>query len=257
MPEGGPQQETESHELTAYRVRQEEDWTVVPAYVQREWMPQTLMKAALRCLPLAMANQAGWFITSPATFRAQWTSRSKDIESLSIKFASKADERYKKVIKSNFGSGIITFVLPFLFRTSPGIGMLVRGPCNWPRADVVALEGLVETDWSPYPFTMNWKITRPKVDVAFKKGDPICMITPYPMALLEEMKPRIRPIQTDHELNANYVQAAERRHDATVRGDTWEGKYELTYTRGFRPDGKKAEEHRTNLKLAEFVEFQY
>jgi hypothetical protein len=257
VSDGGEETKAETHELTAYRIRQEEDWTVVPAVLQRDWMPKTLNKAALRCLPLGMANQAGWFVTSPASFRAQWTSRSDAIESLSIKFPSKADERYKNVIKSNFGSGIITFVLPFLFRTTPGIGMLVRGPANWPRPDVVALEGFVETDWSPYPFTMNWKITRPKVDVSFKKGDPICMITPFPMGLLEQMKPRIRPLQSDHELNKNFVQAAERRHDATQRGDTWEGKYELTYTRGFRPDGVEAPEHRTNLKLQDFVEFQY
>jgi hypothetical protein len=244
-------------ELTAYRVRHEEEWEMVPAPVQREWMNQTLNKAALRCLPLALANQAGWWITCPASFRAQWTSRSPAIESLTITFPSKKDEKYAKVIKSNFGSGIITFVLPWLFRTSADLGLMVRGPSNMPRGDVIALEGLVETDWSPWPFTMNWKITRPKVDVVFRKGDPICMIAPYPIGLLEETRCRIRPIHTDREVNDNYSRAILARHDATVRGDTWEGKFELSYTRGFRPDGEKAPDHRTKLKLESFHEFTY
>ena len=40
-------------------------------------------------------------------------------------------------------------------------------------------DGFVETDWSPYPFTMNWKITRPKVDVPFRSRSPSVSVTVF------------------------------------------------------------------------------
>ncbi|HMZ02762.1 MAG TPA: DUF6065 family protein, partial [Burkholderiaceae bacterium] len=62
----------------------------------------------------------------------------------------------KGQITSHFGSGILTFSLPYLFRTSPGYGMLVRGPTNCAKDGAAPLDGIVETDWAPYSFTMNW-----------------------------------------------------------------------------------------------------
>src|SRR3712207_8402233 len=35
--------------------------------------------------------------------------------------------------RSHFGSGILTWNLPFLFRTPPGYNLHVRGPANWDR----------------------------------------------------------------------------------------------------------------------------
>ena len=46
-------------------------------------------------------------------------------------------------------------------------------------------DGVVESDWSPYTFTMNWKIVRPEVPVHFKKGDAVCFLQPFPLDLLE------------------------------------------------------------------------
>ena len=52
-------------ELTAHVVRSTEGWTLEPAPLQRDWMDQTVSRAAYRCLPMAMANQAGWLIRCP------------------------------------------------------------------------------------------------------------------------------------------------------------------------------------------------
>ena len=65
------------------------------------------------------------------------------------------------MVSSNFGYGIVTWYLPYLFRTSPGYNLWVRGPVNSPKDGIVPLEGLVETDWAEATFTVNWKITRP------------------------------------------------------------------------------------------------
>jgi hypothetical protein len=239
-------------QLTAYSVMSTEGWTIQPAKLQRDWMDQTPMKAAYRCLPLTLANQAGWVVGCPCTFKATWTGRAADADALSFTFQSRHDEQHRRSIANTFGAGIISFVLPWLFRTSPGIGLWVRGPANSPKSDVSPLEGLVETDWSPYPFTMNWKIIRPKTDIWFKQGDPICMLTPFPIGMLEQVEPRQEPIDADPVLHANYEQAKERRMQSARELTAHKGQWELTYMRGYRPDGVAAPVHLTNLRLAKF-----
>jgi hypothetical protein len=86
---------------------------------------------------------------------------------------------------SHFGSGLLALVLPRLFRTPPGFGLLVRGITNEVNDNAVPLDGVVETDWSPDTFTMNWKLVRPDVRVQFKKGDAVCMLQPFALDLLE------------------------------------------------------------------------
>src|SRR6202000_3160808 len=79
---------------------------------------------------------------------------------------------------SIFGSGIVTFTLPFLFRTPPGYNLVAQGPTNRPKDGISALSGIIETDWAESTFTMNWMITRPHHPITFAKGEPICMVFP-------------------------------------------------------------------------------
>jgi hypothetical protein len=239
-------------QLTAYSVMPTDGWTIQPGKLQRDWMDQTPMKAAYRCLPLTLANQAGWIVGCPATFKVTWTGKPADHDALKITFPSKHDERFSRVITSTFGNGIVSFVFPWLFRTSPGYGLWVRGPANSPKSDVHALEGLVETDWSPYPFTMNWKVVRPRTEIWFKEGEPICMLTPFPIGVLEQVEPREEPISADPVLEANYLQARDRRMQSARELTAHQGQWELNYMRGFRPDGVAAPIHLTNLRLAKF-----
>lgn len=243
-------------ELIAYPFRPTDGWTLEPAPLQRDWMDQTPMRAAYRCLPMALANQAGWIIGCPATFKATWNGKNADPKGVQFSYPTKKDEQLGSTcIGSPFASGTISFIVPWLFRTSERYGLWVRGPTNAPRSDVHFLEGLVETDWSPFPFTMNWKIMRPKVDVWFKKGDPVCMVLPYPIALLEEVKPRVESFDANPDLQMHFEQAkAQRISSIERRAAVTEGKWELSYTRGTNPDGVAAPEHRTNLKLAKFEE---
>ena len=101
---------------------------------------------------------------------------------------------------SHFGSGVITFTVPFLFRTPPGINLWVKGPANWIKDGVQALEGVVETDWLASTFTMNWKMTRVCEWVRFEKGEPFCMLVPVPRGLIETLVPRAEPIVANPEL---------------------------------------------------------
>ena len=96
-------------------------------------------------------------------------------------------------VKSHFGHGILTWSLPYLFRTSPGFNLLVRGPANRPKDGASPLEGIVETDWSPATFTVNWMLTRPHLPVHFSRSEPIAMVVPCRRGELEAFEPaRIR-----------------------------------------------------------------
>ena len=94
------------------------------------------------------------------------------------------------LVGTMFGYGVLTWTIPYLFRTDPGWNLLARGPANLPQDGVSALEGLVETDWATATFTMNWKMTRPGLPVRFEAGEPFCQIVPQRRHELEAFRPQ-------------------------------------------------------------------
>src|SRR5690606_32375126 len=76
----------------------------------------------------------------------------------------------------------------------PGIDLFVTGPLNRPKDGIAPLSGIVETDWSPYTFTMNWKFTRPNQRVHFEMDEPFCHIFPIGRGSLETVTPTIRKL---------------------------------------------------------------
>jgi hypothetical protein len=237
--------------LTAYIVGPTEGWIIEPASPRRDWMDQTPGRGAYRCLPLAMANQSGWIIRNPATFHATWDGGNQP-GSTKIVYPS-GEVAAPRSVQSHFGSGIITFRLPWLFRTSPGYGLLVRGPTNTQHDSAAPLDGLVETDWAPYTFTMNWKITRRNVQAWFRQGDPICLLMPYPLNLLESVEPRFAPLAEDPKLAEEYAAFyASRTQNLGKTAQTGQVVWQKHYFKGEKVDGTEWESHRSNLKLKPF-----
>src|SRR5262249_59430493 len=161
--------------LIAYELYPVTDYRLEPAPISRGWMDHASVRFPYRCLPLVIANQAGWVICSPTGFRAYWYG-GPNKEDVEVRYDNQPDNR----IVSHFGAGTITFTIPFLFRTPPGINLWVKGPANWIKDGVQPLEGIVETDWLVSTFTMNWKITRMCEWVRFEAGEPVCMLVPIP-----------------------------------------------------------------------------
>lgn len=60
-------------------------------------------KFAYRCLPLVMANQAGWILTCPLNFSAVWGTRD-DRFGVVLNFPD-GEGRNKNQIRSHFGHG--------------------------------------------------------------------------------------------------------------------------------------------------------
>lgn len=175
--------------------------TIVPGRSERDWMDATAHRFAYRCTPLPIANASGWDVLMPFGVDITWTGG--DQTSDLILRARDSSVNVEQVVGSVFGHGIVTFHPGYLFRTSPGWALCVRGAPNTVRDGIVPLEGLVETDWLPFPFTMNWRFTRPGT-VRFEKDDSFCFLAPAPHCILDEVKPEIVTFESEPDLRAAY-----------------------------------------------------
>jgi hypothetical protein len=247
--------ELDARELVAYRLTDAPSIvSLAPAPATRRWMDDSSSRFAYRCLPLLMANQAGWFITLKEAVEVEWDGGEG---SQALRIAGSLAVLANVV--SHFGQGIVTFRLPYLFRTSPGRDLLVRGPANLFKDGASPLEGLVESDWSVAPFTMNWKITRPRHCIRFEAGEPIAMLVPSPRGDLERFAPSLSSLADDEALARRYRRWFEGRAaflrdlDDDVPEAVAAG-WQKDYFRGEGPGDTVALEHRTKLRLRPFVE---
>lgn len=244
----------ESPALIAYAVGQEH-LRLVPAPSSREWMDQTHQHFANRCLPMLMANQSGWLLVVTRDVSVVWNG-GQGKEAMSISTDGELPGQRPAV--SIFGHGILTWHIPYLFRTPPGFNLLVRGPSNWPRDNACALEGLVETDWAVATFTMNYKILRPNEPVHFRAGEPVCMIVPQRRGELESFHPFIQSVQDNPDVakgyqlwarsRAEFLKSLSQPREQAARGALWQ----KHYFRGTAPDGTIGGAHQTRRELGGF-----
>ena len=192
--------------LIAYRLR-EPNLELAAAPGSRAWMDATPNRFANRCLPLRIANQAGWFILNAEPVEAIWHGGDHlaDID------VSVLGRHLALAPTSHFGFGVLTWTIPYLFRTPPGYNLVVRGPANGYKDGIVPLDGIVETDWALATFTMNWKFTRPGLRVRFEAGEPICMIFPQKRHEIESFLPEIRAIESAPEIRDGHQKWSESR----------------------------------------------
>jgi hypothetical protein len=227
--------------LTAFELAPQDDMPVEPAPSDRAWMDQSPNRYAYRCLPLVIANQAGW-------------NGGPRIADLTLRLPRGSQETR---VFSHFGEGILTFTLPYLFRTPRGINLWVKGPANWIKDGIQPLEGIVETDWNESTFTMNWKVTRKNHTVRFEQGEPICMIVPVPRGLAESLDPIRQPVEADPKLARAYAKWRESRsafNEGLARNDEAAVKsgWQRDYMLGMTADGEPFAEHQTKLHLGRF-----
>ena len=235
--------------LICYRIHDRAP-DIVPARSERRWMDETNQRYAYRCLPLTIANSMGWELLTPVAFTAEWNGGSR-LGDISIK--SKDDVSY--LAHSHFGHGILTFQTAYIFRTDPGYALWVRGSPNQPKDGISPLDGVVETDWVNFSFTMNWQFTRPG-RVTFDKGEPFCFITPIAYHGLDQVVPQIVPIGEAPDVKSEYEEyrklrldfnAALARHDPEAVRIGWQ----KWYFRGQKPGGEPGNPmHLSKLRVA-------
>jgi hypothetical protein len=87
----------------------------------------------------------------------------------------------------------VTFSPPWLFRTPPGWDLYLKGPSNRWKPNCHPLEGIIETWWLNYTFTINWKLVEPGT-VAFAEGESLGQLVPVPHATFQEATAMEAPI---------------------------------------------------------------
>ena len=240
--------------IIAYEIYPNHGMSLRAAPISRPWMDATQKSFAYRCLPMTIANQAGWMIANPRNFTALWNGGGRSEDTVFSFIDGPTDER----IGCIFGHGIITFNMPFLFRTPPEISLWVKGPSNWPKQSLFPLEGLVETDWTSASFTMNWKITRPNEVVRFDRGEPCCMVVPFPRGWLEKFQPSIQPLASNSVIATEYARWSADRdafQERVASGDEAAIRvgWQKDYFHGKDPGTDKCPTlHQTKLVLREF-----
>ncbi|MFD4659395.1 DUF6065 family protein [Kitasatospora sp. NPDC058444] len=240
--------------LTAYTVDGGPDLPLVPAPVHREWIAATDEGFARRCLPLMMANQSEWWILNNSTFTVEWEGN-RHAPALRVRYA---DENARRAAFSNFGHGVLTFHLPYLFRTPPGWDLLVRGPANLPKDGITALSGLIETDWTSAFFTMNWQVTRPHHPIEFRAGEPVCALVPQRRDELTRFRPETTPLAGSPEeagyraFSASRDRFSEERLVPGTRAH--QQQFQRHYLRGENHHGERFPEHRRKVDLQPFTD---
>lgn len=226
---------------------------LVPGKGQRRWMDETSDRFAYRCLPLSMANQSGWELRCPAEVTISWDGKPGK-NAVKIR-GYDPNVPIRALVQSHFGEGVVTFITGYLFRTPPGIGLWTSGAPNHVKHGIQALTGLIETDWLPFPFTMNWKFTAPG-EVTFEKDEPFCFLTLMEHNKLESVEPQVMPLTDNSELmaefetwsksRADFIQSLEDEDEESVR-TAWQ-RY---YVRGESPGAARADKklHRTKRRL--------
>jgi hypothetical protein len=154
---------------------------------------------------LVVANQWGWQILCPTDVYVTWDG-SSGREGVTVE----VDPRFTAVIKTQFGSGIVTFSPPWLFRTSPGWNLYLKGPGNRWKPNCIPLEGVIETWWLSYPFTLNWKLVEPGT-VVFAKGESLGQLVPVPHATFRDSSAVEAPVDVEPETAAELLRWHEAR----------------------------------------------
>lgn len=226
-----------------------------PGAPRRAWMDATNERYAYRCLPLTIANSHGWELLSPMAFEAKWDGRDA-MEAVEIRLDPGYSPHLTPV--TLFGYGTITFHVEAIFRTPPGWNLQVSGPPNRQKDAIQPLGGVIETDWSPYTFTMNWRFTRPDQWIRFEENEPIAFLTPVERGAVERFNPRFERLEDNPDLRAafekwsasrNAFQKWVQENNPTASSEKWQ----KLYFRGLDADGIPAKvDHQSKLRLPPF-----
>ncbi|HZG46089.1 MAG TPA: DUF6065 family protein [Allosphingosinicella sp.] len=226
-----------------------------PGNPKRGWMDETNERYAYRCLPLSIANSHGWELLSSVAFEARWDGGT-NMEAVEIRMDPGYSDHLKPV--TLFGYGTLTWHVEAIFRTPPGWNLYLSGPPNRQKDGIQALGGIIETDWSPYTFTMNWRFTRPGQWIRFEENEPIAFFFPVERGRAEQFKPRIERLEDAPELRAAFEKWSESRNAfqkwvIEAKPSTPAEKWQKLYFRGLDADGKRGpSDHQSKLRLPPF-----
>jgi hypothetical protein len=239
----------------------EDPCELVPAPPERAWMDEYTNRHPYRCLPLTIANSNGWLVLCPIPIEVEWNG-GHDLTDLTVRaLKPMPDGRpIDHFCKSNFGNGIVTLHTDYIFQTPPGWDLVATGPFNSPKDNAYALTGIIETDWLPYPFTMNWRVLKPG-KLTFDEGEAFCFIFPILKQSMIDTQPEILRLKDEPELQAQMDSFRVSRDEFLKKmaaGDEGAKKqgWQRFYFTGRHPDGTRIEGHMNKLRLKDPIDLR-
>lgn len=230
-----------------------------PNPATREWMDNTAQSYAYRCLPLNIANAHGWSFHLPCDVSVFWDG-GDGMQNLRVR--TPPDFDVARVAVSNFGHGILTFYIHGIFRTEPGWSLYASGAPNRPLDGLYPLHGVIETDWAPYSFTMNWQVTRANEWLTFPAGFPFCSVFPVRRELPEEIEPEMILLKDNPELYADHETWGRSRQQfnkdlTNPQSEAVKDKWQKTYYQGRLLDGSEGSQtHKIKLRTRPFKDLR-
>lgn len=233
-----------------------------PSSSRRDWMDATDGQFAYRCLPLSIANAHGWVICCGGGFEAEWSGADGPG---GVRVFPLGDGPVEA--RGHFGYGVLTIAPLAVFRTDPGHNLWITGPPNAFKDGIQPLSAVVEADWIPYHFTMNWRFTRPSRRIRFDKGEPYCFLFPVARGSVEDVQPRIRRLGADPEIEKQVEYANKMRlflsgvkhlkgSDIDINNEK-NLKFQKWYMQGNMPDSSREfEEHQKSLHVRPFEDLR-
>jgi hypothetical protein len=234
---------------------------IIAARPGRTWMDDFHDRHPYRCLPIATANTYGWEILCPLPLEVEWNG-GPAIADLTVRATGNVPGGLplNHFAESNFSRGIVTFLTGVIFETEAEWDLLVTGRFNDPKDGAYPLTGMVETNWLPYPFTMNWQLRRPGT-FRFDEGEPLCIVFPVRKLEVADFRLEIRRLDDNPALLEKHLAFRRDRDEFRARlaaGDptTVKEAWQRHYFVGRHPDGTRAEQHVNKLRLAEPVDLR-
>ncbi len=227
-----------------------------PASSRRDWMDASPESYAYRCLPLKIANAHGWEVLSPCGFSAEWNGGPAPGD---VSIELDAGYPPHDGPEALFGLGALTFHIAGILQTPPGWNLWVGGLPNEAKDGIAPLSGIIETDWSPFTFTMNWRFTRPNHRIRFEENEPFAFLFPVQRGVIDQFEPKIVPIEDAPELKRQFEEWS-RSRDAfqeemrTNPPSSPAEKWQKFYYRGQDASGcPHIADHQTKVRAAPFA----
>lgn len=227
-----------------------------PASSRRDWMDASAESYANRCLPLSIANAHGWDVLSPCGFSAEWNGGAAPED---VRIEADPGTPRQDIPEALFGLGTLTFHIAGILRTPPGWNLWVGGTPNVAKDGIAPLSGVIETDWSPFTFTMNWRFTRAGHRIRFEENEPFAFLFPIQRGVIEQFDPKIIPIEEAPELKNQFEEWSLSRNafHALMRTNppsSPSAKWQKFYYRGVDASGcPHVKDHQTKTRALPFA----
>ena len=159
---------------------------VVPAQRRREWMNEN--PHVYKCGPVTNCNSFGWDVLTIEDHEIEWTGGTRKEDLIVHKGLATAH--------SNFGHGVLTFVLGYTWHTPEGWSIYVTSVPNEPNDQFLTISAMIETDVLKYPFFPSVTIKNAG-KLTIKKDTAICRLIPIKISEVIECEPSVENEPSD------------------------------------------------------------